>query len=181
MSTLGDRLLAIHDAFDTAGVGHAFGGAIALAYCTEEPRGTRDIDVNVFVPTEDARRALDALPPGVAFSDADLAAITRDDQVRLWWDDTPVDLFFQAHDFHRRVADGVRDVAFEGRRIPIIDCEALTLFKVLFNRTRDWADIEAMIDARAIDPDEAADAVGELLGADDPVVVRLRTLPRTNP
>ncbi len=48
MSELGDQLLAIHDALDAARIPHAIGGAIALGYCTLEPRGTRDVDVNVF-------------------------------------------------------------------------------------------------------------------------------------
>jgi hypothetical protein len=49
VSVLAQRLLAVHAALDDAGLPHAFGGAIALAYCTLEPRGTRDIDVNVFI------------------------------------------------------------------------------------------------------------------------------------
>ncbi len=36
MSVLAKRLLAIHDALSSARVPHAFGGAIALAYCTIE-------------------------------------------------------------------------------------------------------------------------------------------------
>ena len=62
MSILARRLLAIHAAFATAGIPHAFGGAIALAYCTGEPRGTIDLDVNVFVASHDPDTALDALP-----------------------------------------------------------------------------------------------------------------------
>lgn len=58
MSLLAQRLLAVHDALDAAELPHAFGGAIALAYCTEEPRGTRDLDVNVFVDPTRARRSL---------------------------------------------------------------------------------------------------------------------------
>lgn len=49
MSVLAERLLAVHDALADARLPHAIGGAIALGYCTEEPRGTRDLDVNVFV------------------------------------------------------------------------------------------------------------------------------------
>ncbi len=50
MTTLVEKVVALSDALTTAGVPHAFGGAIALAYCTEDPRGTRDVDVNAFVP-----------------------------------------------------------------------------------------------------------------------------------
>ena len=45
--TLAQRILALEDAL--AGVPHAFGGALALAYYAE-PRTTVDIDLNVFLP-----------------------------------------------------------------------------------------------------------------------------------
>ena len=165
MSTLGERLVALHDALDAAGIGHAFGGAIALAYCTEEPRGTRDLDLNVFVPPEDAERAFAALPESVLVRAADVAATQRDGQVRLWWDDTPIDVFFDVHAFHRHAAARVRRVPFEGANIPVLDCDSLAVFKALFNRTRDWADIEAMVEACALG-DEALVWVRDLLGAE---------------
>jgi hypothetical protein len=178
MSILGDRLLAIHDALAKAGIAHAFGGAIALAYCTEEPRGTRDIDVNVFARATEAVRVTSALPKGVTVTPADLAAIARDDQVRLWWDDTPVDLFFDVHDFHQHVATLVRTVAFEDRAIPVLDCDALVVFKAMFNRTRDWADIEAMAEAGTMDADHVLSWLDRLIGSDDDATVRLRNLIR---
>jgi hypothetical protein len=55
MSVLAERLLEVHAALSEAKLAHAFGGAIALAYCTEEPRGTRDLDVNVFVSPQRSR------------------------------------------------------------------------------------------------------------------------------
>ena len=38
---------AVHEGLDSAGVGHGFGGAIALAYYVGEPRATRDMDINI--------------------------------------------------------------------------------------------------------------------------------------
>ena len=35
--TLTERIVALHAALDTAGVPHAFGGALALAWCTQPP------------------------------------------------------------------------------------------------------------------------------------------------
>lgn len=43
MTTLVEKVLALSEALTAAGVDHAFGNAIALAYCTEDPRGTRDV------------------------------------------------------------------------------------------------------------------------------------------
>ena len=176
MSLLGERLLAIHDALDRARLPHAFGGAIALAYCTHEPRGTRDIDVNVFVRPEASAQVLDALPPGIAVAYRDREAVERDGQVRLWWEETPVDLFFEVHDFHHQAGNEVREVAFEGRAIPVLACHALAVFKAFFNRTRHWADIEAMVEAGTLDRDRVLGALVRLLGPDDPATFRFREL-----
>jgi hypothetical protein len=150
MSLLGQRLLDIHDSLSRAGLPHAFGGAIALAYCTEEPRGTRDLDVNVFVDPARAREVFAALPEGVRASETNIAAAERDGQVRVWWEDTPVDVFLDVHSFHVEVADNVRNVTFEGHEILVLDCTALTVFKALLDRTKDWGDIEEMIAADAL-------------------------------
>lgn len=47
------KLLTAHNALAAAGIDHAFGGAIALAYCTGEPRATADLDINIFSPPSD--------------------------------------------------------------------------------------------------------------------------------
>jgi hypothetical protein len=176
VSTLGQRLLAIHDALRDHAIPHAFGGAIALAYCTEEPRGTRDLDVNVFVAPANASPVLAALPDGIVATDDDRRRIERDGQVRLWWDDTPVDLFFDVHEFHHQVRAGIRFVSFLDRRVPVLACTDLLVFKAMFNRTKDWADIEEMIEARTVDPDQALLWLTRLLGRADEVTLRLAAL-----
>jgi hypothetical protein len=176
MSVLVDRLLAVHEALDDARLPHAFGGAFALAYCTEEPRGTRDIDVNVFVDSARARDVLHALPPGVVVTDRDIDAAVADGQVRVWWDETPVDVFLDVHDFHREVAAGVRDVPFAGQQLPVLGCVELVVFKAFFNRTKDWADIEAILEAGTIDVTVALGWLVRLLGPDHPSTARLAQL-----
>lgn len=165
MSLLAQRLLDVHAALARARLDHAFGGAIALAYCTEEPRGTRDLDVNVFVAPERAREVLAALPADVAVADADIEAARRDGQVRVWWQDTPIDVFLDVHDFHREMALRVRWVPFADRTIPVLDCLALAVFKALFDRTKDWADIEAMLERGSLDVGEAVGCLERLVGA----------------
>lgn len=176
MSELGRQLLAIHDALDAARIPHAIGGAIALGYCTLEPRGTRDVDVNVFMGPERARDVFAALPEGVQFSGVNLEQAERDGQVRLRWGITPVDLFLSVLPFHDHVAKHVRTVPFEGRTIPVLSCTGLTVFKAMFDRPRDWVDIEAMLEARAIDLDEAIKWVSEMAGADSINARRLAEL-----
>ena len=108
-------------------------------------------------------------------TEADVAEAGARDQVRLWWDDTPIDVFFAANQFHFEVAARCRSVPFEGHLINVLSGEDLAVFKAMFDRTKDWADIEAMVESRAIDLDVASDRLAEILG-DDPRIDRLRTL-----
>ena len=173
MSRLGTRLIALHRSLN--GVPHAFGGAIALAYCVREPRATRYLDVNVFVPTASAGGILRALPAAVRVEDADVATALRDGQVRVWWDETPLDLFFNEHEFHVWVSTTVREVPFESETIPVIGCTALAVFKALFDRTKDWADIEAMIEA-GFERGQALTWLATLLPDGHPAPARLAAL-----
>jgi hypothetical protein len=169
VSELGDQLLAVHDGLDAAGIPHAIGGAIALGYCVLEPRGTRDVDVNVFVEPQRARDVFAAMPEGVELSGEALEQAERDGQVRLKWGITPIDLFLSVLPLHDRVESHVKEVPFEGRTIPIVDCTGLAVFKAMFARPRDWVDIEAMIEARSLDVDEAIRWIREMVGDDERV------------
>lgn len=164
---LSQRAIEIHEALEAAGIEHAFGGAIALAYWTNEPRGTRDIDVNLFVPASDPEAALDALPDGVRRTSSTVATVKRDGQIRLWWDRTPVDLFFDYAPIHRDAADDRRIVPYEGTRIPVLGPLELAAFKAMFNRSRDWADIEEMFAAESLDADALHEALTAMVGRDD--------------
>jgi hypothetical protein len=176
MSLLGRRLLAVHDSLVEAALPHAFGGAIALAYCTEEPRGTRDLDVNVFVDPIRAAEALSALPDAVTVTKDDVTRATREGQVRVWWQDTPIDVFLDIHQFHAEVAEDVRSVPFEGRTIPVLDCTALAVFKALFDRTKDWADIEEIAAIGALEVPRATAWLERILGSGNAAAARLRSL-----
>ena len=171
-------VLAVHDALDDAGIGHAFGGAIALAYAVGEPRATIDVDVNVFVDAQRARIAFDALPPHVTWTADDVAAAVRDGQVRGWWDQGPLALFFAYHRFHEHAAGTVQVVPFADRMIPVLGPEELAVFKAFFDRTKDWADIEAMVEADSFDAAAVRRWLVDLLGEDDPRVERLDRVSR---
>lgn len=171
--SLPQKLVAIHRALVAAGLPHAFGGAIALAYATLDPRGTSDIDVNIFVPADDAARALRALPQEIVIP-GDLASrIARDGQARAWWDETPVDLFFDTVDLHASASANRRTVPFAGAEIPVLGPLELTVFKAMFDRTKDWADIEAMFAAGTLDGEAARRLLLGLLPSDDARFARL--------
>lgn len=176
MSELVEKLFAIHDSLGKASIPHAFGGAIALAYCTEEPRGTRDLDVNIFVDAAKAKRTLACLPDGVRVTKEDVQKVRRDGQARLDWDGIPVDVFLNNVPLHEAVAESVVWVPLVGREVPVLDCASLAIFKAFFDRTKDWADMEAIAQATPEDIDIAAATIADLVGPDDPAVKRLETL-----
>lgn len=165
--SLPERLLAIHRSLEAGGIEHAFGGAIALAYWTSDPRGTSDIDVNLFCPADDCESALAALPAEIGRDASTAEAIARDGQTRLWWGSTPVDLFFDYVPIHADAARNRRVVPFAGAEIPVLGPVELAVFKAMFDRTRDWADIEAMLAAGTLDPDAVREQLARLVPEDD--------------
>jgi hypothetical protein len=181
MSELGEKLHEVHDSLAEAGIAHAFGGAIALAYCVEEPRGTRDLDVNIFLDASEARRALGALPEGVRVGDEDIDTVERDGQTRLFWDGVPIDVFLNNLPLHQAIAASVVWVPLEGRNVPMLDCASLAIFKAFFDRGQDWVDLEAIALATPEDIETAVTTIADLVGEDDPGYVRLRTLLETRP
>ena len=170
------KIVALHEALRAAGLPHAFGGALALAWCTGNGRGTIDIDVNVFVSADSAGELAAALPTGVACSEEDLAALGRDGQARLDWRGTPVDIFLDTTEIHGDAARCVKWEQLAGRRLPFLACFHVALFKAFFNRAKDWADLEAMRDAGTLDIDRVRAALIRHLGEDDERLVALAAL-----
>lgn len=166
--TLTERIVALHAALDAAGIPHAFGGALALAFCTAEPRGTQDIDVNVFLSPGEVDRVLAALPDGVTAGEAERSLLARDGQARLWWDATPVDVFLSNHPFHDHAEADRRHVAFAGiERLPVLACQDLAVFKAFFARPKDVVDVATMVALGSVDLADLERSVGALLGDDE--------------
>jgi hypothetical protein len=179
------RTIEVHRRLLEAGIDNAIGGALALGYHVDDPRGTQDIDINVSLPSAQAVEALAALPPSVPWDDATVAQIRRDDQVRIMWPvdgslPIPLDLFFAVHPLHDVVRSRTVEVPMHGSTVKILSATDLTVFKALFNRAKDWPDIEAMLSAHdsSVDLDEAERWVAEIVGASDPRTQRLRGLRR---
>jgi Nucleotidyl transferase AbiEii toxin, Type IV TA system len=174
--TLPERILALDRALSA--IPHAFGGALALAYYAE-PRATIDIDLNVFVPAD--RYPEVAAPLRALGVDADdpaaVAAVARDGQTRVMWDQTPIDLFFAYDAFHDAAAAARRTVPFADSTIPILSVEHLVVCKTVFDRPRDWVDIDAVVAAGdAIDTAEVLRWVGRIAGDEDPRYERIAAL-----
>ena len=88
----------------------------------------------MFVPSEDPGHALRALPAGIAQPPDAAATILRDGQIRLWWGETPVDLFFDYAPVHSEAARHRQTVPFADRRIPVLGPVELGVFKAMYDR-----------------------------------------------
>lgn len=178
-----ELIVAVHRHLEQAGLSHAFGGALALAYVAE-PRGTVDVDVNVFQPSSELGRIVAALeplglrpqsPPG------DQPPITG---VRFVHDEDPFPVrVFPALDDRYREIEARRVHRPFGRGddvLPFLSAEDLCLFKLSFGRPQDWVDLAAVATATpALDVDIIEDLLLALRGPGmHPRLARFRSLLR---
>lgn len=136
--SLSAKVAAVHRSLEEAGVPHAFGGALALAYYAE-PRETKDIDVNVFVQAQQGELKLD-------------------------WEGTPVHFFFSCDPLHEEMEKRIREVPLGDGTIPLVSPEHLVIRKTLLGRPKDRRDIEQIAAAVDLDREEIESWVQRLGG-----------------
>ena len=176
MDDLVGKILALHEQLSREDLPHAFGGALALAWCTQRARGTIDIDINLLIPASEWPSALAALPKDVKVTRKDKMLLERDGQVRVWWEKTPLDLFLNSTDFHEGIAERLRWETFAGKSLPFLSCFDLAVFKAFFNRIKDWADLEEMALAGTLEKERVQATLIGYLGADDERIAKLASL-----
>jgi hypothetical protein len=164
---LSSKIVAVHEMLDSMRVAHQFGGAIALAWY-RSPRATTDIDLNVTLSPGEAEPVLGALSHlGVGVSESDRTAIARDGQARLDWDGSYLDVFFATLDLHREMAACSREVSFGPVHIPILSPEHLIVCKAIFDRPKDWVDVEEIVGwGTKVEPAIVLRWIDELLGVE---------------
>ena len=166
--------MGIARALGRARIPYAFGGAIALAYYAA-PRGTEDIDVNVFLGPEEAGTCfeeLERLGIGSPAADRDM----HHHQVVLSWEHTPIHLFFSYDPFHGSCKARARQVPFADGEIWILSAEDITIFKVIYDRPKDRAEVREVLLCMGERMDVAY-TIGwleRILGSEDARVTRFR-------
>jgi hypothetical protein len=148
--TLVDLVVDVHRQLDAGGVPHAFGGALALAYIAE-PRGTVDIDVNVFAMPDEVDTAVGVL------GGLGLRAERPREQwmpmagIRLRQEGGlhPVDVFPSLDERYGEIEGRcVRHPFGPGHiELPFLSAEDLAVFKLSFGRAKDWVDLRAITDS----------------------------------
>jgi hypothetical protein len=173
--SLAEKVLLLEEAFAARRIPHAFGGALALAYYAT-PRATVDIDVNVFKPVDRADEVLAMLRDlgADALADGERALLLRDGQARVRWGRTPIDLFFAYDPFHESCLERRRRMPFggpggAGDTIHVLAAEDLLVFKTIFDRGKDWRDLEELAFSLgdALDGDYARAWLARILGEQD--------------
>ncbi|MBV9485572.1 MAG: hypothetical protein JO246_05895 [Frankiaceae bacterium] len=168
-----ERAVDVHRRLDRAGIRHAIGGALALAYHVSQARATNDIDLNVSADPKKPQRVFDVLPDDVPWTKADVATVRSDGQVRLRWPvpdagpPIPLDLFFPQHALHDAIDSRAELVPMLDASVPILSATDLLVFKALFDRRKDWADIEELLRFGKVDVAEAGSWLEEIVGGAD--------------
>jgi hypothetical protein len=107
----------------------------------------------------------------------DRATIARDGQARLDWGGSYLDVFFATFELHDEMAERARLVRFGPVEIPILAPEHLIVCKAVFDRPKDWLDIDEMVRwGTEIDASVALRWVADILGPDAPQYTRLSDL-----
>ena len=178
MTELGipEKMVLLHEALRATDVPHAFGGALALAWCVREVRATMDIDINVFLSIGELDRFVALLPDDVRCGPTEIELLRRDGQARLQWGRHPLDVFLNTTPFHEQAAQRVPLEPLVGTDLPFLACQDLAVFKAFFDREKDWVDLAAMADAGALDVAAVCGVLVEYLGSADPRVERVRLL-----
>jgi hypothetical protein len=176
--------LRVHDALDRAQIAHAFGGALALDYLAD-PRGTVDVDVNVFSTVSQIDDVLAALAPLGLEPEGDLADWVPVEGLRLRSasEPYPVDVF-PALDpaVYAEIEARVVHHPFgpDRRALPFLSAEDLVVFKLSFGRAKDWVDLASIAASiRDLDLDYVEGQLIALRGpAMYPRMARLRSMVR---
>ncbi len=138
-------VVEIHNHLEVAQVSHAFGGALALAYLAE-PRGTVDVDLNIFASMDDIDEVLAVFAAIELQPERDRAGWLPAAGIRLrrTADPFPVDIF-PSLDTERYAEIARRCVRWpfgpSEQLLPFLSAEDLTVFKLSFGRDKDWVDL----------------------------------------
>ena len=165
-----DAAFGIAAAMEANRVDYAIGGALALGLWAV-PRDTADVDLNVFVDPDHLVEVFEALEAaGVAVDRAEATARALRDgmfvgRAGLW----RVDVFVASIPFQTEAKATRRRHEVEGRSAWFLSPEALAVFKLLFFRGKDIADLERLVGVQgaAMDVGYVRSHIAEMMGEDD--------------
>ena len=153
------------------GAEYALGGAIALGYWGA-PRGTIDVDLTLFLPPDkpsDCACLLQDIACELSAVQA-VESLREHGFCRVAYAGTRVDVFLPIAPFYDAARTRRKRVELGGRPVMIWDAESLAVFKMMFFRRKDLADVEQILRAQGPQFDRAwvRGQLAEMYGARDP-------------
>jgi len=168
--------LRIGRALEREGIAYALGGALALGV-HGVPRGTLDVDINVFTSDGDLPKVIGVLTAlGVDVDAAQASAqAARDGAFMGNWQGMRIDVFLPSIPFSAE-AERTR-VALSGGADGVdwfLSAETLAVFKLLFARPKDYVDLERLVAVQSggLDAAYVRRWIVDMLGSDDARVGR---------
>ena len=150
---------------------YALGGAIALGYWGA-PRGTIDVDLTVYLPPDKPSDCLWLLQDiGCQLSATEAGQSLRERGFcRVTFAGVRVDVFLPIVPFYEAARARRKRVELARQPIMIWDAESLTVFKMMFFRRKDLADVEQILRTQGTSLDRVwvRDQLAEMYGALDP-------------
>ncbi len=160
---------------EATGHEYAIGGALALAVAGV-PRGTADVDLNVFVSEAEIPAVATTLGQMGMDLDARAAveAAERDGMFVARWDGMRIDVFVPSIPFSAEARRTRVRITVDGWSGWFLSAEAIAVFKLLFFRGKDVVDLERLVAVRGPDLDRAYVRrwIVDMMGEADERVVR---------
>ena len=154
-----------------AGCDYALGGAVALAYWSE-PRGTVDVDVSLYLSPTDPGETIHVLHEIAAeFSESNVRdSLSKHGFCSILFSGRRLDVFLPIADIYHAARSRRQRISIGDGAAWIWDAETLCVFKMMFFRRKDLADVEGILrmQQRKLDASWVEQRLLELYGKRDP-------------
>lgn len=162
--------LHIASTLNSSGIDYAIGGALALNLWGPA-RGTRDVDINLFIQASALGDAFEALELAGVILDRDkcLRRSKREGMFVGDYNGMRIDVFVPSIEFSWVAAASRVTVQTDHGPIDFLSAEALAVFKLLFFRPKDIVDLSNLIALQRDDMDHASvrEHIVKMMGEED--------------
>jgi hypothetical protein len=166
-------------ALDAISCEYALGGAIALGYWAE-PRGTLDVDLTLFLPPKQPSQCVRLLQQvGCQLNANDcLNSLTEHGYCQVSIAGRRIDVFLPIVAFYEIARARRKCVPLGDQAIIIWDAESLCVFKMMFFRRKDLADVEQILRVQGggLDRTWVREQLIAIYGERDPRITRWQEL-----
>ena len=174
LASLLEVVLALIDRLEASGLDYALGGAIAYSTWAE-PRATRDVDLNLWVGADRLGNAINVLATAGVAIDRDAAETASRERGMFvgYCRDYRIDVFVPSVPFYAEARRRRQRVRLAGRDTWVLSPETLIVFKMLFFRPKDVADVGRVLEIQGTQLDTAfvRHWLVDMLGANDERIV----------